>query len=153
MLKTVYLTTVLALLVTFLVGCSQEVQTGRIITCKRCSKEISNTVNVIKVPTWKAKEYRVSRESTYCDKCGSEKVAYEVKTRCEQCGKTYRTRTEYAMRRTNPRDKSRTDGFCTTSCQRVRKVDRTIDKVSEKTGDVLGRIGKGLFDGARRHTR
>jgi hypothetical protein len=30
-------------------------------------------------------------------------------------------------------------------------MDETIDKVSEKTGDVLGRIGKGILEGARKH--
>lgn len=30
--------------VVFLAGCSQEVQTGRIVTCKHCGKEIQNSV-------------------------------------------------------------------------------------------------------------
>lgn len=105
------------------------------------------------MPTWKADQYRVSRESSYCDKCGNEKVAYKVSVRCKQCGKVYRSQTEYALRKTEPRDRTTTDGYCSEKCQRVAKVDNTIDKVSEKTGDVIGRIGKGLFEGARRHAR
>lgn len=134
-------------------GCSQEVQTGSIVWCKKCGKEIHNTVAVIKVPVSKADQYRVTREYSYCEDCGNEKVPYEISRRCKQCGKTYSSRTGFAARRTEPKGRSETIGYCSESCRRTAKVDETIDKISEKTGDVLGRVGKGIFEGVKKHTR
>lgn len=139
--------------VIFLGGCAQEVQTGRIVTCKQCGVQIENSVSVIKVPIWKANDYQVSRLTSYCQKCGDEQVSFKIDIRCQRCGNTYSSRTENADRRTEPHDRSTTEGFCSTVCERGAKVDNAIDNVSRKTGDVMGRIGRGIFDGARKYGR
>ena len=134
-------------------GCSQEVQTGRIVMCKECGKETENTVSVVSVPVWKADQYEVKREGGYCLGCGSEKVAYRIRRRCEQCGKIYHSQTAHAERRKEQRNRTVTDGYCCERCRRLARIDSAIDKASEKTGDVLGRIGRGIADGIMRHTR
>ena len=152
-MKIGYICGIMILTVFFIVGCTQEVQTGRIVTCKHCGKVIENSVSVIKVPTSKAKQYRVIRETAYCDKCGNEQVAYMVKVACKKCRKVYQTYTRYAARRTEPHDQTNSEGYCSDGCRKMAKVDDAIDRVSEKTGDILGRIGRGISDGIRRHTR
>jgi len=152
--KEILLASLAALIcICFLNGCSQEVQTGQITSCKHCGMEISNTVNIIKVPFWKVDEYQVTRSLSYCDKCGSELVTYQIKLQCQYCGEIWQTFARDAMRRYEPCDTVKTLGYCSTRCENWAKVDGTIDKVSEKTGDVLGRISKGLYDGIKKHTQ
>lgn len=133
----------------FLSGCS-EVETGRITKCKICGKELSRDVHLIKVPFWQKSKVRISED--YCKVCGNEKVPYTVHVRCERCGKKYDSYEEYAARRENRKDETITEGFCSTSCERWGKVEKGIDKASETTGDFMGRVGKGIFKGIKKHT-
>lgn len=136
-----------------LVGCKEQVESGEIAKCKHCSKQISNNVRVLEVYTWNADEYSVITKYIYCDKCGNENVTYKVRTRCDKCGNIYYTSTKTAKRKTETRDKTITEGFCSDKCRRWAKVDNTIDKASEKTGDVIGRATRGLIEGIKRHAR
>jgi hypothetical protein len=92
-------------------GCSQQVQTGEIVSCKHCKKEVSNTVAVIKVPTSKAKDYRVNRSETYCQQCGDDDVGYQITTTCQTC-RSKKVDVAHAKRRTEPKDLVKTVKFC-----------------------------------------
>jgi len=128
-----------------------EVRTGKIVTCKHCDQKIENTVRSMRVPWWKAGDYRVARTSRYCDGCGNQTISYKVHLRCERCKKTYSTHSEQALRKEGTSDKTRTDGYCTSRCRKLARVEGVIDKTSEGVGDVMGRIGKGLSRGIRKH--
>jgi hypothetical protein len=136
-----------------LFGCSQEVQTGRIVKCKQCGKVMENSISVIKVPTRAAKKYRVSYQSSLCQSCGDERVSYNVSRQCEYCGKVYSTETEYATRRANRRDRTTTEGYCNSTCQRKKEAYNAVDNASEKVGDGIGRISRGIADGILKHMR
>lgn len=130
----------------------RDVHSGEIVTCKHCNTEISNTVTVLKVPFWDTDQYGVKSTQAYCDQCGNEMVHYALNTRCQRCGRVYESQQESAPRKTEPRDQTIAEGFCSTECAQAAHIDQTIDNVSRKTGDVIGRIGRGLVDGIRQHT-
>lgn len=139
----------LVLFSVFLSGCS-EVETGRITKCRICGKEISRDVRLVKVPFWQKGKIIVSED--YCKVCGNERVPYMVHVHCERCGKEYDSYKEYAPRKENQKDKTITEGFCSTGCERWGKVEKGVDKASETTGDFIGRVGKGIFKGIKKHT-
>jgi len=144
---------VLGLFLATLAGCNTDVKTGEIMTCKHCGKEIKNTVRTISVRRWDADEYSVKETAGYCEKCGNEVVAYKVRICCEQCGAEYAQRTETAPRKEERHDTSLREGYCSTNCERMARVGRGLDRASEAIGDGLGRIGKGLYKGIRKHLR
>ena len=109
------------------VGCSQQVQTGEIKSCKHCKKDVSNTISVISVPTWKAKEYSVKRSETYCQSCGDEQVAYKLSTKCSKCMQAYKTEQMFAQRKTEPRDKTETKECCQ-KCIYLVRCERCANK-------------------------
>jgi DNA-directed RNA polymerase subunit M/transcription elongation factor TFIIS len=133
-------------------GCSQEVQTGRVVSCKKCGKEISKSVSVITVPRSQAKNYRVVYEKDYCATCGNEMVPHQVKLECAKCGKVYSVKTELAARRLEKGDTMSTEGFCSDKCQKRAALDEKIHDSAERVGDVGGNIGKSLLEGIKKHT-
>ncbi|HXH19092.1 MAG TPA: hypothetical protein VNJ07_08400 [Chitinophagales bacterium] len=152
-MKTKRIISACAILSAFLImGCT-DVQTGHLVTCSICNKEIENTISVLQVPIWESDKYSVRRMERLCQRCGSEPVAYEIQQRCEVCGNIHHTETKYAERRTNPRDQSETKGFCSYTCenrynsarQHQERVERT-EQISRNIGDYLEAIGNGLFN-------
>lgn len=146
---------IIFLLITFFIfynGCC-KVETGRITTCKICGKELSNTVRVISVPFWEKNKYHVHMLRAYCDVCGNEQVPYTVSIFCKQCGKKYNSYTEYTARKFEQSDKRITEGYCSSSCEKWGKFDKGVDKTSEKVGDFIGRVGKGIADGISKHLK
>jgi hypothetical protein len=129
----------------------QQVQAGEIVSCKHCQKEISNTVKDTKVLKWEAKQYGIKRWQSYCKQCGEQKVAFTVSTCCRRCGNVYASHQEFALRKNETKSKAVADGFCSEQCEHAAKVDATIDRVSERTGDIIGRIGRGIADGIKKH--
>ncbi len=115
-----------------------EVEAGNIVTCKRCGKEITNTVHTVKASLLNKDDYNISYGKDYCQKCGNELVPYKVRIRCSNCNKVYATRTETAPRRLEQSDKYITEGYCSNSC-----------KILGETKDLLNEgqeVIEGLFD-------
>ncbi len=133
-------------------ACSR-VESGRLVTCKICGKELENTVKAQWVPLWDKDKYSVTRDQSYCQADGDQPVQYSVFVKCVRCGKIYRTFTESAPRRTEPKDQTRTEGYCSQACQTLASVDRGLDRGSRAVGDVIGRVSRGLFDGVARHAK
>lgn len=93
-----------------------DVQTGEVVTCESCRKTISNTVSVLSVPWWKAKDYHVVSKLDFCQQCGNEPVAFAVHTLCSHCKREYQTTPQSALRRQRPVDTTNTEGSCA-SCE------------------------------------
>ena len=101
---------VLTFAMTFLLaGCKEDVESGEIVKCKHCSKEISNNVRILKVYPWYADEYNVKTKHIYCDKCGNENITYKVSKRCKKCRDVYSSYTRSAKRHTEPHNQTITE--------------------------------------------
>ena len=115
-----------------------EVETGNIVTCKHCGKEITNTVHTVRASLLDKDDYKISYGKDYCQKCGSELVPYKINIKCSNCNKVYATRIETAPRRLEQHDKYITEGYCSNSC-----------KILGETKDLLNEgqeVIEGLFD-------
>jgi hypothetical protein len=106
---------VLAITAAGLLGCS-KIGDGKIVTCKHCGEEVSNSVQYVEVPFWEASKYEIEYEEGYCVGCGNEEVEYEIIYVCESCGKEYETKTETAPRRMEKQDERIESGTCGVAC-------------------------------------
>lgn len=171
----------------------KETEFGKIIQCKQCGREISNTVTVEPVQIFKLNDKHVFTSKEYCQDCGNEKIPCTVTWRCERCNKIYNTEryfyprkeerqdeekwgvcrsscrgipytvtvncercgkkryeeTEYVYysKNKNPRNTSRSEGYCSNKCRYASNAEKGVDKASEAIGDIGGRIGEGIWKG------
>jgi len=98
-----------------LCGCSgkEKVQTGKIVTCRYCGTEISNTVQVIELSSSKdAKKYGIKKESGCCVSCGNVQIMYSVSYKCEKCGNLYTKYKEKGSRKSVTGNIVKTKGIC-----------------------------------------
>lgn len=147
---------VVALLLGFglLTACSR-VESGRIVSCKVCRKDIVNDVRSQTVPVWdKDKDkYSVARSEEYCAPCGDEPISYRIQRKCQRCGATYSDTTAFAARRTEPKDQVETAGYCGEACSGLASLEHGVDRGSQAVGSFIGRVGAGIASGILRHAR
>jgi len=136
---------------TAMLGCEKKIRVGRVVTCRQCGKEIENTVRETTTSIFDKSGDRIERRQVYCDRCGNEIVSYTIRTRCQRCGKVYDTDTRQARRRDGKSDQTLTSGYCSSNCERWGKIEGGIDKASRAAGDAAGRVGKGFFEGLKKH--
>ena len=122
-----------------LASISQEVETGRLVTCKHCQKKILDDKRVIKVPWWKAGGYAVAWTKEYCKDCGDELVQYNESICCERCGKQYATEAKSAPRRLEKQDPLIKNAFCDYCKQPVEYRERVH---CNRCGAVYGETTK-----------
>ncbi len=129
----------LAFAVVGLTGCS-KIGDGKIVTCKHCGEEISNTVQYVEVPFWEASKYEIVHEEGYCVKCGNELVEYKIIYVCESCGKEYDEKIMTAPRREEKQNERIESGTCGTVCEIKDGVTDFGDAVTpdEDDGGFLG---------------
>lgn len=132
---------------------SKEVQAGRIVSCSHCNKEVESNLETVSVPLWDFNTGRVEQKTILCSPCGDERIPYKNTSSCGYCGKHLSTWTEHAKRRTKSTDKYYTNDFCSSSCRKKKNAYDTVDDVSEKVGDGIGRVSRGLSDGFMKHMR
>ncbi|MCP4229685.1 MAG: hypothetical protein GY771_06010 [bacterium] len=125
---------VLAVSAAGLLGCS-KIGDGKIVTCKNCGEEVSNSVQYVEVPFWEAGKYEIVYEEGYCVKCGNEEVEYEVTYVCESCGKEYKTKIETALRKAEKEDERLESGTCSTACEIKDGVTDFGDAVTPESDD------------------
>lgn len=140
----------LALLTSGLWACS-VVESGELVECKICHKEIKNTVQTKSAPAWDAAKYSVHRSEAYCQPCGDQPVAFLVSAQCLRCGKVYAAELRTAARRTEPADQVVRDGYCSDSCRTLAALANAVDEGSEAVGSAVGRVAAGLARGILRH--
>lgn len=129
-----------------------KVQSGDVVTCKRCKKEISNTTKEMTVAFWNTGKYALKRTEGCCDACGNIQVKYKETLLCVRCKKAYSTVVKKDYLKNDPRDVEVEKGYCSKECVALGKVEETVGKASETIGDLFGRILKGLLSGLKKHT-
>jgi hypothetical protein len=134
----------------FVAGCT-KVQTGTVVTCKRCNKEVSNTTTEMKVAFWNAAKYKLVRTQGCCADCGKILVPYKQTLKCTRCGKAYKTVVKKDFLKNDPKDGEVTEGFCSKDCETWQKVEHTVDQASSSIGDLISRVIKNFMEGFNKH--
>jgi DNA-directed RNA polymerase subunit RPC12/RpoP len=119
--------------------------------CASCGQEFSSEKRFALRKEEKPDE-RITKPGAYCQHC-SELVPYTIHYQCSRCGKEYSSTTMTAPRYEHKSDEFINRDFCSNACRNWNKVEEGVSKASEKTGDLLGRIGKGVSDGIMKHMR
>jgi len=104
------------------------VQSGTVLSCSLCNREISNTVTTQHVPFIERSNYSISRSTGMCNECGTQPVNYSIRYHCKRCGKLIGTEVKTALRRETPTDQDRKEGYCDDRCRALDESDHFIDK-------------------------
>jgi len=141
----------LTLGLSLLAGCV-KVESGSVVTCKNCQKEVSHNVTETRVAFWNAGKYKLERQQGCCAACANTPVKVTTTYQCEKCGKEYKKVVSKVPLKNDPKDQTLAKGYCSKECETMRKVEKVVDKASETMGDMIGRILRGFLSGFKKQT-
>lgn len=149
----------LLLMVSLLCSSCTKVRDGERVVCKVGEHVIREDIIERDVPFWEASKYSIRTTSIFCQPHGDEQVSYRIIHRCRTCKKAISEEAGTAARKLEQADQTLDDSEhpeCAQqreSAERRDRIYRGARSASQKVGEFLGNVGKGLFDGANQGSR
>jgi len=121
-------------------SCITEVRDGVILNCKVCGKEISSSVETLRVSPSESEKYQIRYLKGYCESCGNEKVSFTVHVQCSNCSKEFFSSTKTALRKDEKSDEYMSIGYCSSYCKLQGRIINGINHVTESSSETLNNL-------------